>query len=105
LRSGRLGDNAPVTDHLPELVLYTRTGCHLCDEARAIVQGLLEDRAARALPIAALRERDITTDPAWERQFFDRIPVLELGGQRLELATSVTAIRRFLADALDRSLV
>jgi hypothetical protein len=90
---------------LPELVLYTRAGCHLCDETRAIVQGLLEDRAARGQRIAALRERDITTDAAWERQFFATIPVVELGGHRLELATSAAKLRRFLADALDRSLV
>lgn len=94
-----------MTSTLPELLLYTRDGCHLCDETRAIVQGLLEDRAARSLPIAALRERDITADPSTERELFDRIPVLELNGQRQELATSVSAIRRFLADALDRSLV
>ena len=90
---------------LPELVLYTRDGCHLCDEARAIVQGLLEDRAARGQRTAALRERDIATDLDWERQFFDRIPVLELAGQRLELATSPTNVRRFLTDALDATLV
>ena len=90
---------------LPELVLYTRDGCHLCDEARAIVQGLLEDRAARGQRTAALRERDIATDPEWERRFFDRIPVLELSGRRLELVTSPSKVRQFLADALDASLV
>jgi Glutaredoxin-like domain (DUF836) len=90
---------------LPELFLYTRDGCHLCDEARAIVQGLLEDRAARGARTAALRERDITSHPEWERQLFDRIPVLELGDRRLDLATSPAKVRRFLADALDASLV
>lgn len=90
---------------LPELVLYTRAGCHLCEEARAIVQGLLEDRAARGQRTAALHERDITTDPAWERQFFATIPVVEFGRRRLELATSPTKLRRFLDDVLDGSLV
>ena len=90
---------------VPELFLYTRPECHLCDEARAIVQSLLEDRAARGARVAALRERDIAADPAWERQFFDRIPVLELGGQRLDLAVSPARVRRFLADALDATLV
>jgi hypothetical protein len=94
-----------VTAPLPELTLYTRDGCHLCAEARALVQGLLEERAARALPVASLIERDITTKPDWERAFFDRIPVLELRGQRLELAVSPAKIRAFLADALDGSLV
>jgi hypothetical protein len=90
---------------LPALVLYTRDGCHLCEEARAIVQGLLEDRAARGQRTAALHERDITTDPAWERRFFATIPVVEYNGHRLELATSPVKLRRFLADVLDGSLV
>ena len=89
---------------LPDLVLYTRPGCHLCDEARAVVQGLLEDRAARGRRIAAIRERDITTNADWERAFFDRIPVIELGGRRLELAISASRLRRFLDDGLDGNL-
>jgi hypothetical protein len=94
-----------VTSPLPELTLYTRDGCHLCTEARAIVQGLLEDRAARALPVASLIERDIATNPDWERALFDRLPVLELRGRRLDVAVSPAKIRAFLADALDGSLV
>jgi Glutaredoxin-like domain (DUF836) len=90
---------------LPELVLYTRDGCHLCVEARAVVQSLLEDRAARGQRTAALHERDIATDPTWERQFFATIPVVEFDGRRLELATSPAKLRRFLDDVLDGSLV
>jgi hypothetical protein len=92
------------TPPLPDLVLYTRPGCGLCDEARATLLGLLEDRAARSLPLARLRERDISANPDLERALFDRIPVLELGGDRLELATSPARIRRFLADHLDAVL-
>ena len=94
-----------MSNPLPELVLYTRDGCHLCAEARAIVQGLLEDRAARGQRSAALHERDIATDPAWERRFFATIPVVEFGERRLELATSPATVRRFLDDVLDGSLV
>ena len=89
------------TAPLPDLVLYTRPGCGLCDEAREIVQGLLEDRAARSQPLARLGEKDITSDEALERELFDRIPVLELRGERLDLAISPARIRRFLADHLD----
>ena len=89
------------TAPLPDVVLYSRPGCGLCDEARDVVQGLLEDRAARSQPLARLSERDITTDPALERELFDRIPVLELDGDRLELAISPARIRRWLADRLD----
>ena len=47
-----------------------------------------------------LVERDITTDPEWERAFFLTIPVLELGERRLELATSLARVRELLS-ALD----
>jgi len=93
-----------VTPPLPDLVLYTRPGCHLCDEARGAIQAILEDRAARSLPLARLTERDITRDPDLERTFFDRIPVVELGGNRLELAISPSRLRRWIDERLDRVL-
>ena len=86
---------------LPDLILYTRSGCALCDETRALLQALLEDRAARGARLAHLRERDIAIDPDIERDLFDRIPVVELRGRRLELATSASRLRRFLDDGLD----
>ena len=46
---------------LPDLILYTRAGCGLCDETRLMLQGLLEDRAARGARLAQFRERDIAT--------------------------------------------
>src|SRR4051812_43770719 len=89
------------TPPLPDLVLYSRPGCHLCDDARAVVQGVLEDRAARSQRLARLREVDISGDADLERAFFEAIPVLELGGGRLALAISPARIRRFIADHLD----
>jgi hypothetical protein len=90
-----------VSDPLPDLVLYARPGCGLCDEARAAIELLLDDRAARGLPVPALVERDIDADPELHDRLFDRIPVIELGPGRLELATSVARLRRLLADVLD----
>lgn len=86
---------------LPDLVLYMRPGCRLCDETRALIQSLLEDRAARGVRIAHYRELDISADPETERELFDRIPVVELRGRRLELATSASRLRRFLDEGLD----
>ena len=86
---------------LPEIRLYSRPGCHLCDEAREALQGMLEDRATLGQSIATVHEIDITTDPDLERRYFDVIPVVELGGQALELAISHSKLRRFLAEALD----
>ena len=86
---------------LPDLILYTRPGCHLCDDAHAAIQSLLEDRAARSLPLARLIERDISTDNDLERTFGTTIPVVELRGERLELAVSPARLRRFLERNLD----
>jgi hypothetical protein len=79
------------------LYLYTREGCHLCDEARGLLEALLAARRAGGLPVPVFVERDIATDPAWERAFFATIPVVELGGRRLELATSGAKLRGLLA--------
>ena len=80
---------------LPDLVLYGRPGCGLCDEARDDPRPRSSTSAQRAgLADPALVERDIETDPDWERAFFASIPVVELGDRRLELATSAAKLRR-----------
>lgn len=86
---------------LPDLILYGRPGCHLCDETRSFAMLLLADRLAAGLPTPALLERNIDTNPGWERAFFATIPVVELGDRRVELATSPAKVRRLLADVLD----
>lgn len=86
---------------IPDLILYARPGCGLCDETRTILTSLLDERSRAGLPTPALQERDIDTDPALERAFFASIPVVELGDRRLELATSVAKLRRLLTDVLD----
>lgn len=86
---------------LPDLILYGRPECVLCAEARAMLVALLADRAARGLPAPTLVERDIDTDPAWQRAFFASIPVVELGDRRLETVTSLAKLRRLFAEQLD----
>jgi hypothetical protein len=86
---------------LPDLIVYTKPGCGLCRETLESLHGILAGRRALALPVPAIVERDITTEAAWERAFFDKIPVVDLAGRRLELATSPARLRRLLADVLD----
>jgi glutaredoxin len=81
---------------LPDLILYSRPGCHLCDEARSLLAALLGQRASEGRRNPALVERDISTDPDWERAFFTTIPVVELGERRVELATSAAKLRALL---------
>ncbi len=86
---------------LPDLILYGRPGCGLCDETRTFVTGLLEARRSAGLQTPMLVERDIETDPTWERAYFSSIPVVELGDRRLDLAISPAKVGRLLTDILD----
>lgn len=94
-----------MTAPLPDLVLYMRPGCGLCDETRRAIDTLIADRAARGLAVPAVVERDIDQDADLHRELFDRIPVIELGSGRLELATSAARLRRLFADVLDTDLI
>jgi Glutaredoxin-like domain (DUF836) len=62
---------------VPVLTLYGKPGCHLCDDARAVVEEAL---AGRDL---LLREVDVTLDPVLERRFGERIPVVAVDGEEL----------------------
>jgi glutaredoxin len=59
------------------VTLYTRPGCHLCDEARTVLE-----RLQRRLPFA-LEERDITADDDLHSRYLERIPVIALDGEEL----------------------
>jgi hypothetical protein len=59
------------------VTLYGRPGCHLCDEARAGLEALAADGAR-----FELREIDIEGDPRLHRELLERIPVIEVDGQR-----------------------
>jgi hypothetical protein len=85
---------------LPDLVLYTRPGCHLCDEAREAIRLVVDDRRARGLAVPAIVERDIEADDELHRRLLARIPVVEIGNQRVELIVTVGKVRRLLNEAL-----
>ena len=55
------------------LTLYSRPGCHLCDDARDVL-------ARTGEPFA---EVDITTDDALHARYLERIPVVALDGREL----------------------
>ena len=59
------------------MTLYGKPGCHLCDDARAVVERV---RAQRPFE---LREVDVTLDPGLQREYGERIPVLVLDGEEL----------------------
>ena len=59
------------------VTLYGRAGCHLCDDARAVLERMRRDRPF------ALREIDIESDPALHAPYLERIPVIALDGEEL----------------------
>ena len=56
------------------LTLYTRPGCHLCDDLKTT---LLRHRQQHPFELTAI---DISHDPALERQYGHDIPVLLIDG-------------------------
>jgi hypothetical protein len=76
---------------VPVLTLYGKPGCHLCDDARAVVGEVVAGRNV------TLREVDVTLDPALERRYGERIPVVALDGDELfEYAVDADALRKRL---------
>jgi hypothetical protein len=53
------------------VTLIGKPGCHLCDDARAVVAGVLEGRAG-----VQLVERSILDDSALHDRYWDEIPVV-----------------------------
>ena len=60
------------------LTIYSRPGCHLCDEMKAIVRRV----ADAAMPPLAIEEIDISTDPDLEARYGLEIPVLLVDGKK-----------------------
>jgi len=61
------------------LTIYSRPGCHLCDEMKAIVHRV----ADAAKPPLAVEEIDISTDPDLEARYGLEIPVLLVDGRKI----------------------
>jgi glutaredoxin len=77
---------------LHHVIFYTKAGCHLCDDAR----DLLEELAAEI--IFELTEIDIRTDPTIFETYRYRIPVLLIDGQHIvEGRISENDLRRAFA--------
>jgi glutaredoxin len=70
--AGRLAVAGPL-----EVTLYTRAGCHLCEEAKAQMAPLLLRFGAR------LREVDIDRDPLLRAQYDYDVPVIFLADRKV----------------------
>jgi glutaredoxin len=60
------------------ITLLSRPGCHLCDQARAVIE-----RVAGELGVG-WTERDITASPEDMREHWDKIPVTFVDGVQVD---------------------
>ncbi len=58
------------------LTIYSRPGCHLCDEMKATVE-----RVGRRVPLT-LEDIDVSADPALEQRYGLEVPVLFVEGKK-----------------------
>ena len=58
------------------VVMYSRPGCHLCDEARAVIEAVCGEYGI------AFAEVDITGSPALLDAYGDQIPVTLVDGRQ-----------------------
>ena len=58
----------------PRVTLYTRPGCHLCDDARAVVTAVCAELGEE------FAEVDVDGDPDLTRRYGEEIPVTLVDG-------------------------
>jgi len=68
-----MDDQDPTT---PRIRLYSRPGCHLCDDARAVVERVCADTGE------AFDEVDVTTSEDLVRAYGEQIPVTMVDGRQ-----------------------
>jgi glutaredoxin len=76
-----------------EITLYTRVGCHLCEEAERVLR---EEQAVAGFGLELV---DIDRDPELVRRYGVRVPVVAVDGQDLfEYEVPVDLLRARLAE-------
>lgn len=76
----------------PRITFYTRPGCHLCDEARVVVQRVCDDLGESFVEV------DIDTDADLQDRFGEEIPVTFVdGGQHDYWRVDESRLRAALA--------
>ena len=77
-----------------EVAVFHSVGCHLCERALTQVRALRDELGF------ALREIDITGDPALEEVYREWLPVVEIDGRRrFTYHVQVDAFRLAVAQA------
>jgi glutaredoxin len=80
-----------------DVTLYTRPGCHLCDEAKAVIAPILREFAA------VLREVNVDEDSVLKERYGWDVPVIFIGRHKAaKHRVDLAQFRRQLRDAKAR---
>lgn len=71
---------------MARVTLYTRPGCHLCDEARTVIEAVCADLGE------TYQEISIDGEPDLQRRYRDEIPVTLVDGRQHDF-WRVSAVR------------
>ena len=81
-----------------EITLYTRPGCHLCEEAKAAIEPVVEQFGARLREVNIDEDRDLRDRYGWD------IPVLFVGERKVaKHRVNLEQLRRCLEEARRKS--
>lgn len=59
-----------------KVTLYTRRGCHLCEEAKHVIESVKQRYAFD------YEECDIDSDPQMQRLYNEEVPVISIDGRK-----------------------
>ncbi len=82
------------------LTLIGKPGCHLCDDARAVVTSVISEiETEPGTPSVVFEELSILDDPQLHERYVEEIPVLLINGKvhnywRIDPARLTTALRQ-----------
>ena len=90
----RTVDTPAQTHSGPDVTLYSKAGCHLCEDAKSAIAPLLREFRA------TLREIDIASDATLMERFGCDIPVIYIGRKKAaKYRVNLKQFRRQLEDA------
>ena len=74
------------------LVVYSRSGCHICEEALAELESIRGEYPGLVIDVV-----DIERDDELHRRYLERIPVVVIGGEEVsDLVLDIHAVRSAL---------
>ena len=80
---------------MKRLTIYSRPGCHLCHDMKAVIGQVVAQMPANTITVT---EIDVSSDEALERMYGQEIPVLLIDGRKsAKYRTTASELKRTLA--------